>query len=115
SLGVLSLIQFSLTRSGAYHQALDRARSHPVVNAQLGLPIHPGWFTSGQVDVRGPNGTAQLVIPIVGPTNRGMLFVVAEKNGGIWEFQSLTLAVFGRSDRIDLLKPVAESEPVRDF
>jgi cytochrome oxidase complex assembly protein 1 len=115
SLGVLSLIQFSLSRSGAYHQALDRARSHPIVSAQLGSPIRPGWFTSGQVDVRGPNGTAQLVIPVVGPKNHGTLFVVAEKKGGKWEFQSLMLAVFGRSDRIDLLKPVAESEPVRDF
>ena len=115
SLGVLSLIQFSLSRSGAYHQALDRARSHPTVGAQLGSPIRPGWFTSGQVNVRGPAGTAQLVIPIIGPKNHGTLYVVAEKNGGRWEFQTLMLAVFGREDRIDLLKPISESDAVRDF
>jgi len=115
SVAVVGLIQFSLSRSGAYHQALDRARSHPTVTAQLGAPIRPGWFTSGQVNVSGPGGSAQLVIPVIGPKNHGTLYVVAEKNGGKWEFQSLMLAVFGRDDRIDLLKPVTESAPVRDF
>lgn len=115
SLAVAWVIQFSLSRSGAYHQALERAKSHPIVGAQLGAPIRPGWFTSGQVNVQGPAGTAQLVIPVVGPKNHGTLYVVAEKNGGRWEFQTLQLAVFGREERIDLLKPVVESAPVRDF
>jgi hypothetical protein len=115
SLVVVWVIQFSLTRSGAYHQALDRARSHPVVAAQLGTPLRPGWFTSGQVNVHGPSGVAQLVIPVVGPRNRGTLFVIADKNNGRWEFRTLQLAVFGRRDRIDLLQPLAETPPVRNF
>jgi len=115
SLGVLWIVQFSLSRSGAYHQALERARSHPIVATQLGAPLRPGWFTSGQVNVHGPTGLAQLVIPVIGPKNRGTLYVVAEKNGGKWEFQSLQLAVFGREDRIDLLLPIPEAAPVRNF
>src|SRR6516165_9480119 len=67
SVTILVLIQFSLSRSGAYRSALELARHNPIATAELGSPIEPGWFTSGNVNFAGNIGDAQLVIPVVGP------------------------------------------------
>ena len=115
SVGVVALIQFSLSRSGAYRQAIERTRTNPTAIAQLGSPIRAGWFTSGNVHVDGNTGDAQLVIPISGPQNHGTIFVIAHKEAGPWQFSSLQLAVPGRKERIDLLLPVPEVAPARNF
>jgi hypothetical protein len=115
SVIVLALVQFSLTRSGAYRQAIERTRSHPAAIAQLGTPIHAGWFTSGNVKVYGNIGDAQLIIPVSGPQNHGTIFAIAHKEGAPWQFSSLQLAVPGRKDRIDLLQPAPEVAPARVF
>ena len=115
SIGGLVLIQFSLTRSGAYRSAMERTRQNATAVSQLGSPIEPGWFTSGNVRVYGNSGDAQLIIPVSGPINRGTLFVVAHKEGAPWQFSSLQLAIPGRKDRIDLLQTTPEPPPSREF
>jgi hypothetical protein len=104
SISILVLIQFSLSRSGAYRSALELARHSALATAELGSPIEPGWFTSGNVTFAGNIGDAQLVIPVAGPRNHGTLFVVAHKQGMPWQFNSLQLAVSGHSGRLDLLQ-----------
>jgi hypothetical protein len=115
SVIVLALVQFSLTSSGAYRQALERTRNHPAAIAQLGSPIRPGWFASGNVKVYGNMGDAQLIIPVSGPNNHGTIFAIARKEGAPWQLSSLQLAVPGRKERIDLLQPTPETAPARDF
>ena len=115
SVGALVLVQFSLTRSGAYRSAIERTRTNPAAIAQLGTPNHAGWFTSGNVKVHGNTGDAQLIIPVSGPQNHGTIFAIAHKENAPWQFSSLQLAVPGRKDRIDLLAPIPEISPARDF
>lgn len=115
SVLVLGLVQFSLSRSGAYRQAIERTRNHPAAIAQLGSPIHAGWFTSGNVKIYGNTGDAQLIIPVSGPQNHGTIFAIAHKEAGPWQFSSLQLAVPNRKERIDLLQPTPEVAPSRDF
>lgn len=115
SVVVLGLVQFSLSRSGAYRQAVERTRIHPAAIAQLGTPIHAGWFTSGNVKVYGNTGDAQLIIPVSGPQNHGTIFAIAHKEAGPWQFSSLQLAVPNRKERIDLLQPAPDVAPSRDF
>jgi hypothetical protein len=115
SVIVLGLVQFSLSRSGAYRQAVERTRNHPAAIAQLGNPIQAGWFTSGNVKVYGNMGDAQLIIPVSGPQNHGTIFAIAHKEAGPWQFSSLQLAVPGRKERIDLLQPAPDVAPARDF
>ena len=115
SLVVVGLVQFSLSRSGAYKQAVERTRNNPAAITQLGSPIRAGWFTSGNVKVYGNTGEAQLIIPVSGPQNHGTIFAIAHKEAGPWQFSSLQLAVPGRKERIDLLQPPAQVAPSRDF
>jgi hypothetical protein len=115
SVGVLALIQFSLSRSGAYRQAIERTRANPSAVSELGSPIHAGWFTSGNVKVYGNTGDAQLIIPVAGSQNHGTIFVIAHKEQGPWQFSTLQLAVAGRKQRIDLLQPAPDIAPARDF
>ena len=60
---LLTGILASFHSSDVYNQALARAAADPQVRAQLGEPIHPGWFISGQMNVSGSTGNADLSIP----------------------------------------------------
>jgi hypothetical protein len=106
---LLLLFVFSLIkRSDVYVEAIAEARSHPAVVQALGEPIEPGFWVSGSISTSGPSGTADFSAPLHGPTGRGTLYVVAEKQAGIWSYEVLEVEVDGRSDRIDLL---AEGDP----
>lgn len=104
-LGVILTIVFSAIKSSdVYEGALDRARSSEAVAAALGTPVDDGWWVSGNVDVSGPSGTADIAIPVHGPEGEGTLYAVAEKSAGRWEYSRLEVEVEGSSERIDLLE-----------
>lgn len=84
-------VQALMRNSWAYQEGLARARSSSEVRQALGEPIEPGWFVSGSVNGTIGSGSAELSIPVSGPSGQGSLEVVARESGGKWSFSSLTL------------------------
>lgn len=100
---VLTFAFAALRSSDAYRLALSTATHDPTVIAELGPPVHAGWFTTGRVTISGPSGDASLAIPLSGSRGSGTLNVSAQKSGGRWTFSVLDVSVSGRPTPVDLL------------
>ncbi len=107
--GTIALIVFGAIKStDVYKEALARAKANPDVIAALGSPIKEGLFVSGNTNVNGASGEANISIPISGPKGKGTIYVVAKKSLGRWEYSELVVEIEKTKERIDLL---AEPEP----
>lgn len=103
-LASIFLVVFGAMRSSdAYQIAMSRARENPDIVAALGEPIEAGWFISGNINVSGPSGEANLSIPVSGPRGAGTIYVVANKIAGEWIFERLELELEGTGERLNLL------------
>ena len=107
SLGFVALIlsfAFGIMKSSdAYKQALAKARSSPEVVNALGSPIKEGFFISGNINVNGASGNADLAIPITGPKGKGMVYVEARKSAGEWTYSKLVVQIDRTNERIRLI------------
>ncbi len=103
--GLFVFITAAIRSTDAYQLAVSTAQHDPSVLAALGAPVEPGWTTTGQVDVTGAGGRANLTIPISGPRGAGTINVRADKTGGKWIFSTLAVQVEGRPTPLDLLPP----------
>lgn len=79
--------------SDAYKYAVVKAKAHPSVQKAIGSPIEEGMFVTGNVNVSGSSGQADLSIPISGPNGKGTIYVVAAKSAGRWKFSTLVVEV----------------------
>ena len=103
---------FSVIRhTDVFRDALDKARANPQVRAELGEPIHEGWWLSGTVNTTGPSGNADISIPLKGSKRDGTLYAIAHKSAGEWTYDRLEVAVAGRPERIKLLEVVKGDAP----
>jgi Cytochrome oxidase complex assembly protein 1 len=89
--------------SDAYKEAVAKAKSNEAVQAALGLPIEEGFFVTGNIHVNGPNGKANLAIPISGPKGSATITAIADKQAGRWTYSTLEVAVHG-GNRVNLLE-----------
>src|SRR5258706_2258744 len=80
-----------------------RRGGRPAVVAALGMPIVEGFFTSGNIKVSGRSGSADLAIPISGPSGSGTVFLEARKSAGQWSFLTLAFESEKTGERTDLL------------
>ena len=98
------LIVFSAVKStDVYKEALARAKAHPAVIEALGSPITEGFLVSGNTNVNGASGEANLSIPISGPNGKGTIYVAATKSLGRWNYSGLVMEIAGTHQRINLL------------
>jgi cytochrome oxidase complex assembly protein 1 len=103
-VGVLMGALFVAFRSSdAYATAVTRARTSPAVVHELGEPIEVGWWVTGSLNLNRSSGSADLSLPLRGPSGRGTLYVTAAKHAGRWEYSVLEVAIEGRDERINLL------------
>jgi hypothetical protein len=103
-VGSIIVIVFSAMKStDVYKGALARAKADPVVIKALGSPIKEGLFVSGNTNVNGASGEANLSIPISGPKGNGTIYVAATKSLDRWNYSGLILEVAQTHQRIDLL------------
>jgi hypothetical protein len=102
---ILLAVESTIQHSGFYPQALERAQANPQVANKIGQPLKAGWFASGNINISGSSGDADIAIPISGPNGKGTIYVVAKKSAGLWTFRTLQVEVPGESQRIDLLQP----------
>jgi Cytochrome oxidase complex assembly protein 1 len=108
-VGSIALIVFSAMKStDVYKDALARAQAHPSVTEALGSPIKEGFLVSGNTNVNGASGEANLSIPISGPNGKATIYVAANKSLGRWNYSALIVEIAKTHQRIDLLqRPVS--------
>jgi hypothetical protein len=97
--------------SDAYKMALARAKADPRVVAALGSPIEDGFFASGNTNVSGTSGQADMTVPLSGPKGKGTLYFVASKFAGQWTFSKLMVEIANTGQRIDLVEDPATTSP----
>ncbi len=93
--GILALVFGAMKSSDPYQHAMARVQSDPAVTVALGAPIQAGWLVQGNFSSNGPDGEANLSIPLDGPKADGTLFVVARKHAGAWRYETLAVNVDG--------------------
>ena len=98
-------VSAAMKSSDAYRIAVATAKAEPRVIAALGAPIKEGMFMSGNTNVSGGSGQADLSIPLSGPKGKGTLYAVATKSGGTWTFSKLALRVEGTGETIEIARP----------
>jgi hypothetical protein len=76
--GILSLMK----SSDVYQEAIRRAQSNAAVVQALGSPVEDGIFFSGEMNVSGGSGTADMAVPLSGPAGSGTLYINANKSWG---------------------------------
>jgi len=110
-VGSILLIVFSAMKStDVYKDTLARAKAHPAVIEALGSPITEGFLLSGNTNVNGASGDANLSISISGPKGKGTIYVAATKSLGRWNYSGLVLEMAKTHERIDLFqRPTPES------
>ena len=108
---LMTVITSSFRHSDVYKQAIAQATANPQVRERTGEPIKPDWLISGELNVSGSSGKANLVIPISGPRGRGRIHAVAQKSGGAWRFTYLQVDFANQSASIDLLSIHPPGQP----
>jgi hypothetical protein len=106
--GLLTFVFGLLKSSEPYQHAVAVASSNPDVVRELGTPIVPAWYASGNINVSGSSGNADLAIPLRGSLHRGTVYVRAKKTEGVWTYDKLQVLVDGQESPIKLL-PVTET------
>ncbi|NJN21145.1 MAG: hypothetical protein HC812_08090 [Leptolyngbya sp. RL_3_1] len=79
-----------LKASHAYQTALDSVQTNEKVKALIGEPIEAGFWVSGEVELSGSSGAADLTLPVTGPKGAGTVYVVGRKTDGAWHYSTLT-------------------------
>jgi hypothetical protein len=90
--------------SGATKLAVMKAESSPMLAELLGTPLRIGWNASGHIATSPSVGHADMKIPISGPKGKGILYVVAYKQAGIWHLEMLQFESKGSNQTLDLLQ-----------
>jgi hypothetical protein len=92
----------AVKQSDVYKIAVTRAKADSRVIAALGSPVEEGWYLSGNTNVSGGSGNADLSIPISGPKGKGTIYAVATKSAGEWTYSKLVVKIASTGETIDL-------------
>jgi hypothetical protein len=110
--GLLTFVFGLLKSSEPYQHAVAVASSNPDVVRELGAPIAPGWYVSGNINVSENSGDANLAIPLNGKLRHGTVYVLAKKTDGVWTYDKLEMLVDGHEFPIELLpSPPKPTQP----
>jgi hypothetical protein len=101
---IFFLVFGMMKSSDIYKDVVAKAKAHPSVQESIGVPIEEGLFITGNINVSGPSGQANLSIPISGPDGKGTIYVVATKSAGQWIPSTLVAEINETKQRIDLLE-----------
>ena len=108
--GLMFVLFSAMKSSEPYQHAVQVVTHDPRAADVLGMSVTPSWYFSGNINISGTSGNADLGIPVSGSRNKGTVYVVAKKSAGRWSYQTLELAVEGQEGRIDLL-PETRMQP----
>lgn len=101
--GIITLLFFSFRSSDVYSGAVEIVQSHDTAREVLGEPIRTKWYVTGEINISGSKGHAELAIPVYGTRRTGTVYLEAEKRNGTWYFDYLILHVHETGEKISLL------------
>ena len=102
--GLMFYSIFALMKgSDAYKLTMAQVQEDAQVVEALGKPIEAGWFVSGNIQLNGSEGVANISIPISGPKNSGTVTSRAAKVAGVWDISLLVVRVDGNPTPIVLI------------
>jgi Cytochrome oxidase complex assembly protein 1 len=108
-VGAVVYVAFSAIKSSEiYQESLTKVKSNAAVVQELGEPIEAGWQISGNINVSGDSGKADVKIPVSGPKKSGSVYATAIKKQGKWDFSTLEVEIEGKTERINLLTPSSQ-------
>jgi hypothetical protein len=112
--GIVTFVFGLMKSSEPYQHAVAVASSNPDIVRELGRPLSPGWYVTGNINVSGTSGEADMAIPLKGTLHRGTVYVTAKKTNGVWTYNKLEMLVEGHEYPIELLRTPATSSPQED-
>ncbi len=101
--GIFAVVFGAIKSSTPYTESLVAVRENPIVQQELGLPIEPGFMVTGNLNISGKTGHADLSYTVSGSKGSGTVYLVADRMAGEWEFTTLQLTLDKDGERIDLL------------
>ena len=101
---IMSIVFGFMKSSDVYKEAVANVKANSSVIEVLGSPIEEGFFVSGNINVSGTSGRANLSIPISGPDGEATLFLAATRTAGNWNFSTLVVKFKGSGAQINLLE-----------
>ena len=101
-LAIFYFVMGVVKESDAYKKALARAQENSAVIEAIGSPISQTGIVSGNSNVNGATGEANLSVPLRGPKGKATLYVEAKKSTDIWYFQTMVVKIEKTGERIDL-------------
>jgi cytochrome oxidase complex assembly protein 1 len=104
ALVLLTVVFGMMKSSDPYQRGVAAAKEHAVVREKLGTPIEEGFFVTGNINISGPSGNADLAVPLSGPKGKATLYIVAHKSAGEWTFSKLVIQFNEGGQRVDLLE-----------
>ncbi|HEY6559822.1 MAG TPA: cytochrome c oxidase assembly factor Coa1 family protein [Polyangiaceae bacterium] len=112
--GFIAVIFFvvlgSIKQSDAYETSHRLCVTHPVVIADLGVPIEDGLFPSGSINTSGAGGDADLTFSLSGPKGEGSAHVVAKRSAAGWSIEQAEWTFGGKVTPL-AAAPAAPSAP----
>ena len=95
-------IGWVLKNSDVYATSLDLVRRHPLVQAELGVPIEAGWMISGNIEITNQGGSAEMEYSVSGPSLAGTVYVEGARGRGLWTIEALIVEIDATGRRLDL-------------
>lgn len=100
---IVALVFGVIKSSDPYTESLAIVQANALAKEELGEPIEAGWFVTGNIQVSGSSGHADISYSVSGNKGSGHVYVVARKDGGDWQYTTLTLTIEGSPQTHDLL------------
>lgn len=92
----------AIKSSDVYKTAVARAKADPRVTSAMGTPIQESWVVLGSAETSGGSGKCDLTIPLNGSKGNAVLYVLATKFAGDWQYQRLLVKIDKTGETIDL-------------
>lgn len=108
---VMLIVLSAVKSTDVYKDAFARAKANLAVIEALGSPVTEGFLVSGNTNVNGASGEANLSIPIAGPKGNGTIYVAARKSLGRWTYSGLVVEIAKTHQRINLLQSPTPNSP----
>jgi len=99
-----------MTDSQAYQDSMEAATNNEALIELLGEPIETNGMNSGSLNISNGVKSAELTIPIKGPSGEATIYVVGEGINDSWTYQTMEVHIKDSREIIDLL----ETAPLLD-
>ncbi len=100
---IFTLVFGLLKSSSAYTDSLAMLNSDQRIVSALGTPIDPDFFVTGNVNLNGSSGHADLSYSVSGPHDSADVHVIASKSAGQWSFTTFVVEINSTGQNIDML------------